>query len=51
MALSPKSQSFKFSLLEKQTKKNTLNKTIQWESFDYSNNELANWNKFVFKTK
>lgn len=49
MALSPKSQSFKFSLLEK--KKNTLNKTIQWESFDYSNNELANWNKFAFKTK
>ena len=41
MALSPKSQSFKFSLSEKK-KKNTLNKTMEWESFDYSNNELAN---------
>lgn len=39
MALSPKSQSFKFSLSEK---KNTLNKTMEWESFDYSNNKLAN---------
>lgn len=46
MALSPKIQSFKFSLSEK--KKNPeLNNGMGV----LSNNGLANWNKSVFKTK
>ena len=47
MALSPKIQSFKFSLSGKKKKKPELNNGMGV----LSNNGLANWNKSVFKTK